>query len=103
MIGIERGRIRGGETMQQVVIEVKTSELQDAERPRKAKFDIIDLYEEMLGRRAELGFRPVLYMASELDLECNLIGLYEQESAEEATGEAIPTARSMEELRRRLR
>ena len=89
--------------MQQVVIEVKGGDLKDQERPRSTKFDIVDLYEEMLGRRAELGFRPVLYMASELDLECNLIGLYEQESAEEATGEAIPTARSMEELRRRLR
>ena len=89
--------------MQQVVIEVKSNELRDTERTHKSRFDVVDLYEEMLGRRAELGFRPVLYVASELDLECNLIGLYERESAEEATGEAIPTARSMEELRRRLR
>lgn len=90
--------------MQQVVIEVKSSELRENERPRKTnKFDIVDLYEEMLGRRAELGYRPVLYVSSETDLECNLIGLYEQESSEEATGEAIPVARSMEELRRRLR
>ena len=88
--------------MQQLVIEVKTNEREEAAQ-RRSRFDIVDLYEEMLSRRADFGFRPVLYVSSEVDLECNLIGLYENEVAEEASGEAIPVAESMQELRRRLR
>ena len=89
--------------MQQVIIEVKANDVGATETARNGRFDIVDLYEEMLGRRADFGFRPVLFVSSEVDLECNLIGLYEREVTEEAAREAIPTARSMEELRRRLR
>jgi hypothetical protein len=88
--------------MQQVILEIKADEVQET-TGRKNRFDIVDLYEEMLSRRADMGFRPVLYVASEVDLECNLIGLYEGEISEEASGEAIPVPESMTELRRRLR
>lgn len=88
---------------QQIVIEVKANDVESRDSERRNRFDVVDLYEEMLGRRADLGFRPVLYVSSEVDLECNLIGLYEREAVEEASGEAIPVARSLEELRRRLR
>jgi hypothetical protein len=89
--------------MTNVIIEVQANGAEQAEATRQNRIDIVDLFEEMLTRRAELGFRPVLFVARELDLECNLIGLYEREVAEEATREAIPTAPSMTALRRRLR
>jgi hypothetical protein len=85
------------------LIEVKTDESDAADASRQNRIDIVDLFEEMLTRRAELGFRPVLFVSTEVDLECNLIGLYEREVAEEATRESIPTAPSMTALRRRLR
>jgi DNA-binding response OmpR family regulator len=59
-------------------------------------------FEELLARRAELGFRPVLYVSSERDLECNLIGMFEAEVAAAATGEAVPPQTSLEALRRKL-
>jgi hypothetical protein len=89
--------------MTNVIIEVKANESETADASRQSRIDIVDLFEEMLTRRAELGFRPVLFVSNERDLECNLIGLYEREVAEEATGESIPTAPSMSALRRRLR
>jgi hypothetical protein len=49
-----------------------------------------------------MGFRPVIFISSERDLECNLIGMFEREVSEEASGEAVPHAPSVEELRRRL-
>jgi hypothetical protein len=89
--------------MTNVIIEVKANEAETAEVSRQNRIDIVDLFEEMLTKRAELGFRPILFVSTEVDLECNLIGLYEREVAEEATREAIPTAPSMTALRRRLR
>jgi len=89
--------------MTDVIIEVKTNESEAADASRQNRIDIVDLFEEMLTRRAELGYRPMLFVSNELDLECNLIGLYEREVAEEATRESIPTAPSMSALRRRLR
>ena len=71
-------------------------------RERRQKFDVVDLFEEVLAKRAEMGFRPVLYISSERDLECNLIGLFESETAAAATGEAVPQQQSLEELRRKL-
>lgn len=71
-------------------------------RERRQKFDVVDLFEELLSKRAELGFRPVLYVSSERDLECNLIGLFESETSAAATGEAMPAQHSLEELRRKL-
>jgi hypothetical protein len=73
-----------------------------SQRERKQRFDIVDLYEELLSKRAEMGFRPVIFISSERDLECNLIGMFEREVSEEASGEAVPHAPSVEELRRRL-
>lgn len=71
-------------------------------RERKQRFDIADLYEELLARRAELGYRPVLYVSSERDLECNLIGMFEGGEYAEAEGEAVPDLKSVDELRKRL-
>jgi hypothetical protein len=71
-------------------------------REKKQRFDIVDLYEELLSKRAEMGHRPIIYVSSERDLECNLIGMFETEISESATGEAVPHADSVEELRRRL-
>jgi hypothetical protein len=71
-------------------------------RERRQRFDVVDLFEELLARRAELGFRPVLYVSSERDLECNLIGMFEAEIAAAATGEAVPPQTSLEALRRKL-
>ena len=45
-------------------------------RERRQKFDVVDLFEELLAKRAEMGFRPVLYISSERARECNLIGLF---------------------------
>jgi hypothetical protein len=83
-------------------MEVEQSEIEEVEVGRKSRFDIVDLYEEMLGKRADMGFRPVLFVASETDLECNLIGLFERDASQQATGEMVPVARSVEELRRRI-
>ena len=55
-------------------------------RERRQRFDVVDLFEELLARRAEMGFRPVLYVSSERDLECNLIGMFESEIAAAACG-----------------
>ena len=71
-------------------------------RERRQRFDVVDLFEELLARRAEMGFRPVLYVSSERDLECNLIGMFESEIAAAATGEAVPQQHSLEALRRKL-
>jgi hypothetical protein len=88
--------------MQQLVIEVKANEVRET-TAKSGRVDIVDLYEEMLSRRADLGYRPFIFVGSEVDLECNLIGLYEDEVSKEASGEAIPVPQSMTELRRRLR
>ena len=71
-------------------------------REIKQKFDIVDLYEELLSQRSDMGYRPVLYVSSERDLECNLIGMFESSGQDEFSGEAIPASRTIEELRRRL-
>jgi len=71
-------------------------------RGRKSKFDIVDIYEELLSHRAELGYRPVLYVSSERDLECNLIGMFEWSGSDEFSGEAIPASRAFEGLMRKL-
>ena len=73
-----------------------------SQRERKQRFDIVDLYEELLAKRAEMGHRPVIFVSSERDLECNLIGMFEREVSEDASGEAVPYATSVEDLRRRL-
>ena len=69
---------------------------------RKSRVDIVDLYEELLTRRAEMGYRPVIYVSSERDLECNLIGMFESEVSTDVTGEAVPSVDTLDELRRRL-
>ena len=72
------------------------------EQERRGRFDIVDLFEELLTRRAEMGYRPMIYVSCERDLECNLIGMFESEPASAATGEAVPNVDSLDELRRRL-
>lgn len=76
------------------------------ERPegheRKARVDIVDLFEELLVRRAEMGYRPLIYVSCERDLECNLIGMFEADASSESNAEAVPTVDSLDELRRRL-
>ena len=37
--------------------------------------DMVDLLEEMLFQRASTGIRPVLYVSSYTDLECNMLML----------------------------
>ena len=37
--------------------------------------DLVDLFEEMLFQRAAVGIRPVLYVSSYTDLECNMLVL----------------------------
>lgn len=37
--------------------------------------DMVDLLEEMLFQRAATGIRPVLYVSSDTDLECNMLML----------------------------
>lgn len=81
---------------------IKTGAENAGQRERKQRLDIVDLYEELLAKRAEMGHRPIIYVASERDLECTLIGMFEREVAEDAAGEAVPHAQSIEELRRRL-
>lgn len=73
-----------------------------ADREKRQRFDVVDLFEELLGRRAELGHRPVLFVSSERDLECTLIGMFEGLSSESSNGEAVPDVPSVEALRRRL-
>jgi hypothetical protein len=73
-----------------------------ADREKRQRFDVVDLFEELLGRRAELGHRPVLFVSSERDLECTLIGMFESFASEDASGEAVPDVPSVEQLRRRL-
>lgn len=72
------------------------------QRERKQRFDVVDLYEELLSKRAEMGHRPVIFVSSERDLECTLIGMFERELTEDAPGEAVPHLDSVEALRRRL-
>jgi hypothetical protein len=40
--------------------------------------DLIDLYEQMLYQRAIKGIRPVLYVSSFTDLECNMLMLLDE-------------------------
>ena len=72
------------------------------QRERKQRFDVVDLYEELLSKRAEMGHRPIIFVSSERDLECTLIGMFEREVSEDAAGEAVPHVESVDELRRRL-
>lgn len=41
----------------------------------KLGVDMVDLVEEMLFQRASTGIRPVLYVSSYTDLECNMLML----------------------------
>lgn len=69
---------------------------------RKSRVDIVDLFEELLSKRAEMGYRPVIYVSCERDLECNLIGMFEAEVSADSTGEAVPSVDTLDDLRRRL-
>ena len=44
----------------------------------KENDDLIELYEQMLYQRAANGIRPVLYVSSSKDLECNMLMLLDE-------------------------
>jgi hypothetical protein len=44
--------------------------------------DLVDVFEEMLCQRAMKGLRPVLYVSSMTDLECNMLMLLDESSDE---------------------
>ena len=82
--------------------KVDTGNERKDEQERRGRFDIVDLFEELLTKRAEMGYRPMIYVSCERDLECNLIGMFESEQSTDVTGEAVPNVDSLDELRRRL-
>jgi hypothetical protein len=56
-----------------------------------ADVDIVDVFEEMLCQRAMKGLRPVLYVSSLTDLECNMVMLLD-EAAEEFNLEQVKSS-----------
>jgi hypothetical protein len=55
-------------------------------RQDKNDIDLPSLYEEMLLQRAMMGFRPVLYVSSNTDLECSVLMLLDESGAENDGG-----------------
>jgi len=53
--------------------------------------DIVDVFEEMLCQRAIKGIRPVLYVSSLMDLECNILMLLD-ESAEQLNFDQVTSS-----------
>jgi len=54
------------------------------------EIDIIDVFEEMLCQRAMKGIRPVLYVSSLVDLECNMVMLLDEGAEEFYVEQAKP-------------
>ena len=52
--------------------------------------DLVDILEEMLSERAMKGYRPVLYVSSFLDLECNMLMLLNETAEGIDAGNLIP-------------
>ena len=59
---------------------------------REPQVDLVDLLEEMLCQRAMKGYRPVIYMSSFMDLECNMLMLLNETAEGIDTGNLIPKA-----------
>jgi hypothetical protein len=54
---------------------VKNQIIDIADTEQLIGVDMVDLLEEMLFQRASTGIRPVLYVSSYTDLECNMLML----------------------------
>ncbi len=65
--------------------------------------EILDVFEDLLTRRSDLGFQPVLYVSAERDLECTLISLFEREFAAEASDDLLPRPTTQSVRWRRVR
>jgi hypothetical protein len=59
-------------------------------KEQEAGVDIVDIFEEMLCHRAMKGFRPVLYVSSFTDLECNMLMLLDETAEWCRGGQAKP-------------
>jgi hypothetical protein len=57
--------------------------------------DLVDLFEQMLYQRAAKGIRPVLYVSSYTDLECNMLMLLDDSSQGSAAGVQKPVAKGI--------
>ena len=55
--------------------------------------DLIDLYEQMLYQRAIKGIRPVLYVSSFTDLECNMLMLLDENPEIQLVGQQQPVGK----------
>ena len=53
--------------------------------------DMVEVFEDMLYERASRGFRPVLYVSSFTDLECNMLMLLDRSSDRILEDEFAPT------------
>lgn len=62
------------------------------DQKRETSEYMIDLYEELLFRKASQGVRPVLYLSSQTDLECTLLGLCPDESKQVGDDKREPSA-----------
>jgi hypothetical protein len=61
----------------------------------KQEVDMVDLFEQMLFQRAVRGIRPVLYVSSYTDLECNMLMLLDETEQGQATGRQQPVAQGV--------
>lgn len=57
--------------------------------------DLVDLFEQMLYQRAAKGIRPVLYVSSYTDLECNMLMLLDDSSQGSTAGVQKPVAKGL--------
>ena len=58
-----------------------------------SQVDLVDILEEMLCQRAMQGYRPVIYMSSFVDLECNMLMLLNESPEGIDAGNLIPSSR----------
>lgn len=54
--------------------------------------ELVDIYEDMLYERAKKGIRPVLYVSSDKDLECNVLMLLDKPPEVQSAGWQHPPA-----------
>jgi hypothetical protein len=63
-------------------------------RQEKSDVDMVDLFEQMLFQRAVKGFRPVLYVSSSTDFECNMLMLLDEQDHMRASGQQQPVEKA---------
>lgn len=56
----------------------------------KSDIDMIEVFEQMLFQRASKGIRPVLYVSSYTDLECNMLMLLDESPTGQSSGAQRP-------------